>query len=72
MKRAILPPSNSTAMTKYFIYDNDNWVGYDGEETYVLKESFANNWSWWQHDLVNRLWRCNRWQRWRKQLRGGT
>lgn len=29
------------AMVKELIYDNDQWVGYDDEETIALKEAFA-------------------------------
>jgi chitinase len=34
---------NSTAMVKYMVYDNDNWVGFDDIETHHMKEKFANS-----------------------------
>jgi len=36
------PFLNKTAMVKYFTYDENSWVGYDDEETYAMKEAFAN------------------------------
>jgi GH18 family chitinase len=39
----ITPILNETAMVKYFTYGGDSWIAYDDEETYALKESFANN-----------------------------
>ena len=30
-------------MAKYFTYDSDNWFDYGDEETYALKECFADN-----------------------------
>ncbi|KAJ9653598.1 hypothetical protein H2201_009128 [Coniosporium apollinis] len=37
------PFLNKTAMVKYFTYAGDSWVGYDDEETYAMKEAFAND-----------------------------
>jgi chitinase len=30
-------------MVKYFTYAKDSWIAYDDEETYAMKEAFANN-----------------------------
>jgi hypothetical protein len=34
---------NTTSMTKWMVYDNDNWVGYDDEDTYKMKLAFADS-----------------------------
>lgn len=39
----ITPTLNETAMIKYFTYGGDSWIGYDDEETYAMKEAFAND-----------------------------
>jgi hypothetical protein len=40
----IIPSLNETAMVKYFTYGGgDSWIGYDDEETYAMKEAFAND-----------------------------
>jgi chitinase len=39
----ITPVLNETAMVKYFTYAKDSWIAYDDEETYAMKEAFANN-----------------------------
>jgi hypothetical protein len=33
---------NSTSMTKWMVYDNDNWVGFDDPETFGMKMAFAD------------------------------
>ncbi|KAK5994507.1 Killer toxin subunits alpha/beta-like protein [Cladobotryum mycophilum] len=38
----VTPYHNKTAMVKYFTYDEKSWVGYDDEETYAMKQSFAD------------------------------
>ncbi|EHK98605.1 putative chitinase 3 [Glarea lozoyensis 74030] len=37
------PYTNTTAMVKYFTYGGDNWVGYDDEDTYAMKELYADS-----------------------------
>jgi GH18 family chitinase len=41
--KGITPILNETAMVKYFTYAGDSWIAYDDEETYAMKEAFANN-----------------------------
>jgi chitinase len=37
------PYTNTTAMVKYFTYGGNNWVGYDDEDTYAMKELYADS-----------------------------